>query len=541
MERAVIYANGDIITMDPAFPHVEAVGIRGSRIAAIGSLEDVRLALGDKAEFADLQGRTLLPGFIDGHSHFPSGGMNRLFGADLGVADIAALKERLAQKMKASRPSKWIIGHSFDEQGMIEKRFPTRRDLDEVSTELPIFMRHVTGHTGMVNSEALRIAGITKDTPDPAGGIIGRDPDGTPNGILEGIPAQSLVRKCIPPFSLEEMKRALVDESSVYASFGITTAQGGPAFSPMDAELGYRVTELFIKCAQDGTLPIRTVLFVRANSPEKLEPYSTSVPGSDLSGNGMVTLGAAKLWADGDPRAHTGYFSEPYAGSDSYRGEFLYSEEELAERILPMHRAGWQIAIHANGDAGIETVVSAYEQIQKRCPRSQTRHLVIHAQYARPDQLARMRMAGAYPCFFISPLWYWDTIHAQYVGDVRVENFCPCADAEQLGLAFNLHSDSPITPVNPLVQVGVAVTRTSRQGILRGRQQAISVRSALKAVTLDAAFLNFEERVKGSITPGKYADFAILEQNPLTIEPEKICSIRTVETIVNGNTIYTIS
>lgn len=551
MEKSVIYANGNIITMDPAYPRPEAVGVCGSRIAAVGSLEDVRLALRcgsaasdgggggrPEAEFADLQGRTLLPGFIDGHSHFPSGGMNRLFGVDLGVPTLRELKERLAAKARDTRPGGWIIGHSFDEQGMDEKRFPTRRDLDEACADIPIFMRHITGHTGMANSAALRLAGIQRDTPNPTGGIIGRDADGEPDGVLEGIPAQSLVRKRLPAFTPEEMREALLAESRVYAACGVTTAQGGPAFSPMDAELGHKVTELIVACAQDGSLPIRTVLFVRANAWERLAPYPTPVPGTDLSGNGMVTLGAAKLWADGDPRARTGHFSRPYLGGEPYYGEFLYTEEELAEIMLPMHRAGWQLAVHANGDAGIETVLGAYERLQKCCPRPAARHLIIHAQYAHSSQLTRMRRIGAYPCFFISPLWHWDVIHALHVGDERVENFCPCADAEQAGLAFNLHSDAPITPVAPLIQVGVAVTRTSKRGITRGRHQAISVHRALRAVTLDAAFLNFEAHCKGSLTPGKYADFTILEENPLSVAPERIHAINVRQTIVGGKTVF---
>ncbi len=542
--KIIIYHSGSIITMDPLRPSVDAVAVVGGRIAAMGSTDDVVLAVGKGAQSVDLKNRTLLPGFIDGHSHFPSGGMNRLYAADLGVADMQELKDALRKKLHEKRPSEWVIGHSFDEMGMDEKRYPTCKELDEVSTEVPIFFRHITGHAGVANSRALAMAGITRDTPNPAGGIIAKYP-GTnePNGILEGIPAQSLVRRLIPHFTKEEMKAAVADDSRLYASYGVTTAQGGPAFSPMDAELGTKVTDLMLECAADGTLAIRAVLFIRANDMSRLEPYPYHVSGADISGNGRVTLEAAKLWADGDPRGHTGYFSTPYAVEDpekgpDYRGEFLYTREELAEKIIPMHRAGWQIAIHANGDEGIETVLRAYETAQKSFPRHDPRHLVIHAQYARKDQLERMAGIGACPCFFISPLWYWAEIHGHYVGDERVQRFCPCKDAEDLDLIFNLHTDAPITPINPLVQVGVAVTRTSRKGNLFGPDQAVSVQSALRAVTLGAAYHNFEEHKKGSLTPGKYADMVILEQNPLKVPIETIKDIRVLETIVGGETVY---
>ncbi len=537
----LIYTNGSILTMDATVPFAEAVGVRDGRIVAVGRKEDVSASMPD-AEIYDLNGAALLPGFIDGHSHFPSGGMNRLFGADLSVSTMDELKARLRDKACGPRPSEWIIGHSFDEQFMEGKAFPTTRELDEISLECPLFMRHVSGHTGYVNSEALRRAGITKDTPDPAGGIIGRYADGSPNGVLEGIPAQTLVRRLIPPYSLDEMKEALLAESRVYAAAGITTAQGGPAFSPMDAEMGYKVTELFLQCAQDGSLPLRTVLFIRANTMERLAPYSVVQAGTDLSGNGMVTLGAAKLWADGDPRAHTGYFFQPYTarreGEGDFFGEFLYSPEELTELIYPMHCRGWQIAIHANGDAGIETVLQAYENLQRRCPRPDARHLIIHSQYATEDQLQRMKLIGAYPCFFLAPLYHWDHIHEAEVGTERVEHFCALGDATRIGLRFNLHTDSPILPVDPLVQVCTAVTRTSKNGMVRGRRQAVSVYDALKAVTIDAAFLNFEEHVKGSIAPGKYADFVILDRDPLDVPAEEIKHIQVLSTIVGGREIY---
>lgn len=351
------------------------------------------------------------------------------------------------------------------------------------------------------------------------------------------------MRKHIPGFTLDEMRAALADDSAHYASCGITTAQGGPAFSPMDAELGHKVTELVLDCAHDGTLTIRTVLFIRANDMSRLAPYPNHVPGTDLSGNGRVTMGAAKLWADGDPRGHTGYFLEPYPFVDpakgaDYRGEFLYTVDELVEKILPIHKAGWQIAIHANGDGGIEIVTQAYERLQQLHPRPNARHLVIHCQYPSYSQLQRLKAAGAYPCFFISPLYHWGEIHAGYVGADRVARFCPCHDADELGLPYNLHTDAPITPVDPLIQVCTAVTRTSRKGTVYGPDQAVTVMSALKAVTIHAAFLNFEEHVKGSLTPGKYADMVLLAENPLTVAPEHIKDIAVLRTYVGGDVVY---
>lgn len=252
-----ILYEGTILTMDSSCPTVEALAFADGRILATGSLADVTRAAGAaEKKFVSLEGKTLLPGFIDGHSHFCSGGMNRLFAADCCVRNMDELKASLTRKLNEKRPSEWLIGHSFDEKGMEEQCYPTKALLDEVSKDVPIFFRHVTGHTGIANSKALEIAGITRDTPDPAGGIIGHDETGEPNGILEGIPAQTLVRSHIPGYTLDEMRLALAEDCARYASCGITTAQGGPAFSPMDAELGHKVTELVLDCARDGTLTI---------------------------------------------------------------------------------------------------------------------------------------------------------------------------------------------------------------------------------------------------------------------------------------------
>ncbi|WP_298068978.1 amidohydrolase [uncultured Mailhella sp.] len=543
MTKATLYYNGQILTMDSSCPHPEAVAVVNGRIAGVGDVKTMKNIVGEGGRFVDLEGKTMMPGFIDGHSHFPSGGMNRMYSADLAVDSVAEAVERLKAQTVRPRPSEWVVGFNYDEQCVCERRFLTLAELDEACPDKPLFFRHVSGHTGMANSIALAMAGITRDTPDPVGGAIGRDEHGNPNGLLSGIPAQSLVRRLIPQYTMEELKAALVEESCTYASYGITTAHGGPAFSPMDMELGYKVTEILVQCAKDGSLPLRTVILIRASDISQLSPYATPVPGTDLSGNHKVTLGGVKFVSDGDPRDRTGFFSAPYPAlpgeTEPYYGKETWSAEKLTAAILPMHKAGWQIAVHANGDAAIDNVLDAFAAVQRVCPRPDARHLVIHAQYIRKDQLLRMRSLGAYPCFFISPLWFWDHIHAQNVGDERVEDFCPCGDAERMGIPFNLHSDCPITPVTPLLQVQTAVTRVSKEGVLRGRHQAASLYAALRAITIDAAFMNFEEGIKGSITPGKFADFTLLDKNPLQVSPDTIKDIQVMQTIVDDESVFT--
>ncbi len=535
VKHLCIFHGGDILTLDPTCPQAEALAVADGRIAAVGSLDMVEAAVGQGAARISLDGGTLLPGFIDGHSHFGAGGINRLYGADLALSSLAEVKQALRRKLP-DLVNGWLMGHSLDDWRLKEGRYPTREDLDEVSREVPIFLRHITGHMGAANSLALEMAGIGPDTPNPAGGILRRDASGRPDGVLEGIPAQTLVRKLIPPLGKARLKAAVAEDSRHYAARGITTAQGGPAFSPLDAEMGSQVTEIMVECAHDRTLGIRAVLFVRANAMERLAPYPFHISGADLSGDLRVILGAAKLWADGDPRGRTGYFSRPYPGlaKADYHGEFLYTPEELGEKILPMHAAGWQVAVHANGDAGIETVIQAMEYAQQKHPRPGARHLLIHCQYPHTTQLLRMARQGIQPCFFISPLYHWGEIHEACVGATRLQRFCPCREAEDLGMAFNLHSDAPITPVDPLLQVQAAVTRRSAKGNVYGKEQAVSVLSALRAVTLHAAFHNFEEQRKGSLSPGKLADMTLLEKNPLLVPADELGQIRIVRTYVDG-------
>ncbi len=538
-----IYTNGTIITLDDNIPFPEALATVGDKISFVGSLEDARLSLGNDYELIDLKGKTLMPGFVDGHSHFPTGGLSRLYGVDLNVSTLEDFKQAFIDKMKTNTLT-WLVGHSFDEYNFADKYFPTKNDLDEISCDIPIFYRHISGHTGVANSKALEIAGLDKNSVAPAGGIIGKYPDGELNGVLEGIPAQGLVRGKIPNYTDEELYNALMDDAKVYASYGVTTAQGGPAYSPMDAELGKKSTDIIVNAANKGELPIRAVLYVRAKDFERLEEYPMHVAGSDMSNNGYVTMGCAKLWSDGDPRAGTGYFRESYvspADKLPYYGEYLYTIDELTEKLLPIHKSGWQIAVHGNGDAGIETVLSAYENLQRMHPRPNARHVIIHSQYARKEQLARMKKVGVYPCFFISPLYHWGEIHEEFVGKDRVDSFCPCRSAEEIDLIYNLHTDCPITSINPFIQIGVAVTRTSKKGRCYNRDESVSAYQALKAHTLNASFIHFEENIKGSLVAGKLADMIITDENLLTVAHDKIKNIKVLKTIVGGKEVYSAS
>lgn len=260
-------------------------------------------------------------------------------------------------------------------------------------------------------------------------------------------------------------------------------------------------------------------------------------------GNDMLKVGPIKLFQDGSIQGYTGYLTKPYhvsPGEDSsYRGNPIQSRETLTEQVIELHKAGYQIAIHANGDAAIDDVLYAYRKAQEAFPRKDTRHRIEHAQMAREDQLDEMKELGITPSFYVSHTYFWGDQHWEtFMGPERAARMSPLKSAEKRGIKFSIHLDTPVTPMNPLQAVWSAVNRTARSGEVIGAGQRVTPMEALRAVTIDAAWQNFEEDIKGSIEEGKYADFVILEENPLSIDPAKIKDIKILETIINGKSVY---
>jgi hypothetical protein len=256
-----------------------------------------------------------------------------------------------------------------------------------------------------------------------------------------------------------------------------------------------------------------------------------------------IKPGAVKLFQDGSIQGYTGYLSAPYyqqpEGKTGYCGYARHSRQELAEMVKQFHRAGYQIGIHANGDAAIDDVLYAYQEAQREFPRPDARHRIEHCQTPREDQLDRMKELGVTPSFFVGHVYYWGDRHRDiFLGPERGARISPLASALRRGIRFTLHDDTPVTPVNPLMSVWAAVNRNTRDGKLLGPEQRISVMQALRAVTSDAAWQNFQEREAGSIEIGKRADFVVLDRNPLTIPPADIRDIRVLETIVGGEPVF---
>ena len=533
---AKLYVGGSIVTMDPQNRVVEALAVDGDRIVSTGSRAELRAWAEDAgAEVIDLEGRTIVPGFIDAHGHYPGAGLAAVF-VDLNsppigsVESIENLVTLLSQRAAETPEGEWILGIGYDDTLMLEQRHPTRHDLDRASTRHPVGVLHISGHLGVANTAALEVSGISAETPDPQGGLIRREDDSRrPNGVLEETATQPITARLVPGFM--DVLRMLERANELYLEQGVTTAQSGAT--------AVGLVRLFDWASWLGLVPLRLIVWPTPAAADSL------LAGELEAGQWnplRLRVGAVKIIADGSIQGYTGYLREPYRippGDDPfYRGYPRIPRDELIERVQRYHGAGLQLAIHGNGDASIDDILDAIELAQAESPRADARHIVIHAQMTRDDQLDRMKRLGVLPSFFSLHTFYWGDRHRRiFMGPERAARMSPAKSAQARGVRFTIHCDTPVVPMEPLRLVWAAVNRKTRSDFTLGEAERISPMQALAAVTIDAAWQHFEEDVKGSLEPGKLADFVILSRSPLD-DPETIDEIEVIETVIGGRTVY---
>jgi len=532
-----VFINGDVLTMDGDNRVVQALATRGALIEAVGSTAEIMALVDDDTEVVDLRGRTLLPGFIDAHGHFPGSGQSVIsadlssppIGSNTTMAEVLAALKARAQQVA---PGELVSGFGYDDTLLAEQRHPTRAELDQVSTEHPVIATHVSGHMLVANSAALALAGIDASTPDPEGGVIGRRRDSLePNGLLEETARLPMLEHMMD-IALMDVYAMMKSAANEYAAIGVTTAQSGGTTPAL-----LRGLSLFGKL---GVIPMRMVVFpfedqfgeALLNGEYDPEDYNTQ----------RFTAGAVKLVADGSIQGFTGYLSRPYHtphhGNPEYRGYAAIPREALFEKVEALHRAGYQIAIHGNGDESIEDILDAFEAAQAKHPVEDPRMILVHSQMAREDQVARMKALGVTPSFFTAHTFYWGDRHRDiFMGPKRAAVMSPSKWARDNGLRFSSHLDTPVTPMLPLQAVWSQVHRLTYAGDVLGPEQRISVMDALRAVTIDAAWQVFQEDNRGSLEPGKYADLVVLSGNPLE-DPMAMRDLQVERTVVGGATIY---
>lgn len=527
---AQAYINGHILTMDSRNSVVEAVYIEDDKIIATGTSAEIQKMA--KGEVHDLQGKTMMPGIIDAHGHFPGSGLAAV-AVDLNSPPINQVKnindalELLRAKAANTAKGEWIYAYGFDDTQVAEQRFLSRSELDGVSTDHPIFVSHVSGHMGIANSLAFSKAGIDKYTEAPEGGLIRHNAEGELAGVVEENAQRPILMQALD-LGLSEFWAMSRYASAEYLQQGVTTAQNGLA----DVKMLKGISAL----GRIGIYPQRLVLWPDLTAAKQIQS-------GELSKNNLeserVQIGALKLIADGSIQGYTGFLGHPYhdipeGKKSDYRGYPTMSEQELNQAVAEFHKNGWQIAMHGNGDASIDMIINAFRKAQEQHPRDDARPIIIHAQMTRDDQLDKFAELKMSPSFFNAHVYYWGDRHKKlFMGPERAARMSPMNGALRRKVPFTLHLDTPIVPMTPFLAAWSAVSRESSSGEVLGAEQAISPEQALRAITIDAAWQIFAENNRGSIEKGKFADLIVLDRNPLS-SPDAMKNVKVLNTIIGG-------
>ena len=531
-----LWVGEHIITFDDAHADATAVAIAGERIVWVGRREDWR---GEARETVELGERALLPGFIDAHGHLSfsarTANLANVASPPVGaVGDIASLQAILRSYIaeREIAPSEWVVGIGYDDSLIEEQRHPNRDDLDAVSDAHPITLIHVSGHLATANSMALELAGISKDTPNPPGGVIRRRAGGEPNGVLEET-ATEAVRSTVMgggDLSAADIHAAL----DIYASHGTTTVQDGAA----------SVAELlrFAEVAEADGLALDVEVYLAAMDPEFRLPEGR-VAGETQN---RVKLAGVKLFLDGSPQGKTAYLSEPYfvpppGHDEDYRGYPMVPQEFVEAKVARFAAAGVPMLVHCNGDAAAEMLLDALDKAAESAPLGDHRTVMIHAQTVREDQIDRMAALGVVPSYFSAHTFYWGDWHRDSVlGPERARRISPTRSTLARNMPFTVHNDAPVVPPDMIRLIWATANRLTRSGQVLGEAQRLDTFEALRAVTANAAYQSFEECCKGTLTPGKQADLVVLSQDPLSMPAADLLNLEVVETVSRGATVFTL-
>lgn len=525
--RTTVFRGGTVLTMGGPAPRAEAVAVRDGRILAVGTSEDVMTRAGSGAAIVDLKGRTLLPGLIDPHMHMIFVALEDW--VDVGaisVPDFSGVERRVREAAAKAPAGEWVRAQLFDPSITRGAAIPTVAMLDDWVPNNPFFVLESNGHVAYVNSLALQRAGVTGDTPDPPLARFVRDANGALTGRLEEVSAMVPFFRTMTPVSGREMAvrlRRLLDHTSSVGCTSLHDCGIGMQGGMSDLEV--------LDAVMADNPPVRYRGMLVTTAMESWEKAGLR-PGR---GNDLYKIDGMKAWADGSNQAYTGYQRTDYLGKQS-RGSLNYTLEQLTDAIWKAHEGGWQVGVHANGDAAIDTVLQAYDSVLKASPRVDHRHRIEHCSVLHPDQMAKMRALELSPTFLIGHVrWWGKAFRDRILGPEQSKFYDPCASALAAGLRISLHSDWNVTPIQPLRCVDDAVSRIMNEGgDIFFPNERIPVEAALRAVTIDAAWQCRMDDIVGSIEPGKYADFAILEDDPTKPSPRRIADIKVSETWLAG-------
>lgn len=535
---ARIFSGGTILTVDAAFSEAEAMAIRGSRIIAVGSLDEVRAAAGETAVEVDLAGRTLLPGFIDPHTHVVSGSAVDSIMTNVGMSRFettAEVLDHLRSLVPQTPAGEWLLARNFDPSLQDGPEALTFAELDAVSTEVPVFVMNASGHLAYANRKAFEAAGIPDDIANPPGAEFVRDSEGRLTGVMKNNVSFLQVASAAPAMGRLDPVDALIDLLSSWNRLGLTTvselALGTLTSSPEDAQI-------IFAAAASGRLKAR----IRAYPFYTIAPAAWDAAGIGPGmGDALARIAGFKLVADGSNQGFTGLQREPYLGSES-RGTAYMTPEDMTATALDRAAQGWPLALHANGDAGIDMVLDACEAVRDAgMDMGRIRARIEHCSMLHDDQIARMKELGVSASFLIGHVHFWGVwMRDRVFGPDRVNHLGRCRSVEEAGVGFTLHSDFMVTDPDPLHMIQMAVTRRTwkEPDFVLNPAERVSVEAAIRAMTSEAAWQLHSEHEVGSLEAGKLADLVILEQDPRQVDPDTIKDIRVLETWMNGEQVY---
>lgn len=538
----LLFKNANVLTLDKQNKRAGSVAVADGEIIGLWQEpEPPKDAIGitDKTDVIDLNGDTLIPGFVDTHNHI------LMYAPMKDMVDcstppnktIEDILEAIGQKVQETPEAEWVQGYGYDDTLLEDKRHPTKEDIDEIAPDNPVVIKHISGHLAVANSYALKLAGLEADTPDPQGGHYGREENGDLNGVMYEHEAMAPIYDLLPQKSEEELIELLTETSNEYLARGITTNSDAAVFSPEHLNV-------HLETAKRRLNPMRTQLMIMdflLGGDGPFANYTHAELDDEIRerSNGLARLDSAKMFQDGSIQGLTGALREPYYQNPDIYGDLIHKQEDFQEEVLDLHKRGFRVTTHGNGDQAIGSILDAYEYALNQAPNEDHRHRIEHVQTATSEDLAKMEKLRVAGSFFINHVYYWGDRHEQiFLGPDRARRISPLKEAVDHNLLFTVHSDCPITPISPLFSVWAAVNRITRKGKVLGSEQRIDVITALKSMTIYAADLIFQRDQLGSIEVGKLADFAILKEDPTSVDPEKIKDITVKSTFIDGKPVY---
>jgi predicted amidohydrolase YtcJ len=529
----LIVHNAKIVTMDSADRIVEAMAVRDGRIIAVGPNKEMDACAGKETRKLDLKGQTILPGLIDVHTHameWAKGVVRDQVDATYpGVKSIAALLQEVGRRAKSASPGGWIVGAGWDDAKYTDHRYITRADLDRVSGDHPVYLIHVSGHLAVANSIALKLTGLKRDTPDPSGGVIEHDSNAELTGIVKDN-AMELVAQFLPADAPDLAVRAAKYVSESALSFGLTTIHD-INLSPEDLR-GYQQAE------RAGSLKLRVQMVPRVRNIADAQQLADSGLYTGF-GNERLKLGAAKFFADGGMGARTiAIYPPAAAGETNNFGLLIWKPEDLQKAHRILAGAGWQLVTHAIGDRAMDEVLDSYAATVKSLSLSDPRFRIVHGGISTPAIQKRLKeqrvIVDGNPAFV-----YWIGSWFRKYGLERVRWSYPGKSYLANGIIAGAGSDVPVTPMTPWWGIWAAVVRRElTTGEILAPEERLSIREALTLYTRNGAYTGFEEKNKGSLEPGKFADFIVVDRNVLTVPSEELKDVQVLMTFVGGEPVY---